>query len=395
MDKARLEELKTWVKQMQKFGVSEGKDLLALIDAALTEPSKPAEHGIVAKECIEKYKADPQKAIEQIEWCGYECEGGTIEKNLAWEAIKELLAEPDADVADMSNDDIDWLIAYIDGGFGETWQWNKSKRNVLVAALRQYQKPTGETSDGYHTFNELYHHRAILFAALSKAYPDKAWKSLKHHDGTMFDDETFVCGIKTPEGHYTYHYNTRYWPMFTGKILENAPEWDGHKPEDVDRLLTLRQMGSTKPTDEAVQRAIGDLLDMKEHWCADSTDNDAISIDIAITALRQYQKPTDAKIIQATEWIESYRTVEEKDWQDQDPEWRQEPGAQDYYHDMMQAFDLAIQGLRQMRSEPCEWCDGNNHKWLSVEPHAIGFEVYPDDYHKHCPNCGRPLKGGE
>ena len=40
---------------------------------------------------------------------------------------------------------------------------------------------------------------------------------------------------------------------------------------------------------EEVQRAIGDLLDMKEHWCADSTDNDAISIDLAITALKAYQ----------------------------------------------------------------------------------------------------------
>jgi len=40
---------------------------------------------------------------------------------------------------------------------------------------------------------------------------------------------------------------------------------------------------------EEVAEAIGDLLDMKERWCADSTDNDAISIDLAITALQAYQ----------------------------------------------------------------------------------------------------------
>ena len=40
---------------------------------------------------------------------------------------------------------------------------------------------------------------------------------------------------------------------------------------------------------EEVAEAIGDLLDMKEHWCADSTDNDAVSIDLAITALQAYQ----------------------------------------------------------------------------------------------------------
>ena len=119
---------------------------------------------------------------------------------------------------------------------------------------RQYQKPTGETSDGYHTFNELYHHRAILFAALSKAYPDKAWKSRKHHDGTMFGDDWFICGIETPKGQYTYHYNTTYWPLFAGKILDNAPEWDGHKPEDVERLMSLRQMGSTEPCEWCVDK---------------------------------------------------------------------------------------------------------------------------------------------
>ncbi|MFA7200566.1 MAG: hypothetical protein WC098_04030 [Bacteroidales bacterium] len=45
---------------------------------------------------------------------------------------------------------------------------------------------------------------------------------------------------------------------------------------------------------EEVAEAIGDLLDMKEHWCADSTYNDAISIDLAITALQAYQ-PTISK----------------------------------------------------------------------------------------------------
>lgn len=32
----------------------------------------------------------------------------------------------------------------------------------------------GETSDGYHTFNELYHHRAVLFSVIVKAFSDKA-----------------------------------------------------------------------------------------------------------------------------------------------------------------------------------------------------------------------------
>ena len=89
---------------------------------------------------------------------------------------------------------------------------------------------TGETSDGYHTFNELYHHRAVLFSVIVKAFPDHAWKSRKHHDGTMYDG-MFIVGIETPDGQATYHYDIEpYWDMFQCKELEYAPEWDGHTP---------------------------------------------------------------------------------------------------------------------------------------------------------------------
>lgn len=100
-------------------------------------------------------------------------------------------------------------------------------------------KINGNTSDGYHTFNELYHHRAILFAVICNENKDKAWKSKRHSDGTMYDG-MFIVGIKTPHGDYTYHYNIEpYWNLFDVKTLAFAPEWDGHKPEDVDRLLSL------------------------------------------------------------------------------------------------------------------------------------------------------------
>lgn len=89
---------------------------------------------------------------------------------------------------------------------------------------------TGETSDGYHTFNELYHHRAVLFSVIVKAFPDRAWKARKHHDGSMYDG-MFIVGIETPDGQATYHYDIDpYWDMFKCKELEYAPEWDGHTP---------------------------------------------------------------------------------------------------------------------------------------------------------------------
>lgn len=96
----------------------------------------------------------------------------------------------------------------------------------------------GDISDGFHSIDELYYHRMILFAALCKAYKNNAWKSWKHHDGTMYDDY-FICGIETVQGDYTYHYHKDHWDQFDVREVALAPVWDGHKPEDVTRLLTL------------------------------------------------------------------------------------------------------------------------------------------------------------
>ena len=99
-------------------------------------------------------------------------------------------------------------------------------------------KVDGNTSDGYHTFNELYYHRMILFSVICNQNKEIAWKSKLHDDGTMYDDY-FIVGVKTDEGQYTYHYHLDYWDMFDVKELDKAPKWDGHKPEDITRLLTL------------------------------------------------------------------------------------------------------------------------------------------------------------
>ena len=102
-------------------------------------------------------------------------------------------------------------------------------------------KDIGEISDGYHTFNELYHHRAVLFAVIVRGHKDKAWKSWRHEDGQpCFGGGCFIVGVDTPEGSYTYHYEAKYWDLFECEELQNGKHWDGHKPEDVTRLLSLR-----------------------------------------------------------------------------------------------------------------------------------------------------------
>ena len=99
----------------------------------------------------------------------------------------------------------------------------------------------GELSDGFHTFNGLYEQRMILFAALVKAYKDKAWKSYRHEDGEYcFGGGWFIVGIDTPEGSYTYHYENKYWDMFDCMDLPRGKHWDGHTEADAEtRLMSL------------------------------------------------------------------------------------------------------------------------------------------------------------
>jgi len=114
--------------------------------------------------------------------------------------------------------------------------------NLKDCPYRTEIEDKGEISDGYHTFNQLYHQRAVLFACIVRQNKNKAWKSFKHSDGKYcFDSngEWFIVGVDTPQGSYTYHYAKEYWDMFDCQELECGKEWDGHTEEDVTRLLSL------------------------------------------------------------------------------------------------------------------------------------------------------------
>ena len=96
----------------------------------------------------------------------------------------------------------------------------------------------GQISDGYHTFNELYYHRMMLFSIVCNTYESMSWKSWKHYEGDMFDDY-FIVGVNTPEGTFTYHYHKDHWDMFNVPEISRAPKWDGHTADDITRLLSL------------------------------------------------------------------------------------------------------------------------------------------------------------
>lgn len=109
----------------------------------------------------------------------------------------------------------------------------------------------GAISDGYHTFSELYAHRAALFSVVVNSNPEISWKSKQHHDGTMFDG-MFIVGMDTEFGQITYHYNIeRDWDLFKVKELAKAPEWDGHTPSDVVKRLI--SFGVDKRTEKYIE----------------------------------------------------------------------------------------------------------------------------------------------
>ena len=97
---------------------------------------------------------------------------------------------------------------------------------------------TGNVSDGYHTFNELYAHRCSLFAGLMKSHKQLSWKSRVHNDGTGYDG-WFIAGMNLPLGTITYHLPTEQFWDSTADIteLEVAPVWDGHTSDDVIKRI--------------------------------------------------------------------------------------------------------------------------------------------------------------
>ena len=96
----------------------------------------------------------------------------------------------------------------------------------------------GKVSDGYHTFDELYEHRHLLFILLvsTNQWYLKPWKSKLHDDGPMYPG-WFIAGTTLPSGPISYHLPLEYWDLLNIQELPQAPKWDGHTSKDVVERL--------------------------------------------------------------------------------------------------------------------------------------------------------------
>lgn len=157
--------------------------------------------------------------------------------------------------------------------------------NNLEGYVKIPETGIGDLSDGYHTFNQLYNQRAILFAALVNLNQNHAWKSWRHEDGKYcFDSnmEWFIVGIDTPCGSYTYHYEKKYWDLFNCRELECGKHWDGHTEEDVTRLLDLRNSCNDEEK-ETIRKALNNYFSNAGEFL---TYDEAIGLRITIDSIK-------------------------------------------------------------------------------------------------------------
>lgn len=121
----------------------------------------------------------------------------------------------------------------------------KHTKEELINEIIQLSQDTGngfdsgEISDGYHTFNELYEFRKMYNAALFNEWFDNGKygviKSLKHHDGEdCFGGGWFIVVAMLPSGQISNHYKLKDWDLFKCTPVEKSPyKFDGHTGKDV------------------------------------------------------------------------------------------------------------------------------------------------------------------
>ena len=126
---------------------------------------------------------------------------------------------------------------------------------IREEAVAEAVKVTENTSDGYHTFKELYEFRkiynAVLFNEWAKQGKYNVHKSMKHSDGELcFGGGWFIVVATLPTGDISNHYEMKDWGLFQCEEREIAKEWDGHTAKNVVERLQALAPQNTKTDDE-------------------------------------------------------------------------------------------------------------------------------------------------
>jgi hypothetical protein len=134
-------------------------------------------------------------------------------------------------------------------------------RQAIAEAEKQEPiKIDGNTSDGYHTFNELYEFRKAYNVALFNEWAAggkcSVHKSWRHHDGELcFGGGWFIVVAVLPNGQISNHYEAKDWDLFAIPETERALfEFDGHTGSDV--IARLKTYTTPQPQQAEKQEPV-------------------------------------------------------------------------------------------------------------------------------------------
>jgi hypothetical protein len=96
----------------------------------------------------------------------------------------------------------------------------------------------GSVSDSFHTFDELYEHRCVLYLAFLKLLQSPySFRAKKHHDGSSFEGWFLVGTVLPGEGQISYHLPDSMWDLAGFLETKELAEWDGHTSQCVVNRL--------------------------------------------------------------------------------------------------------------------------------------------------------------
>jgi hypothetical protein len=135
---------------------------------------------------------------------------------------------------------VEWFWNEIEGA---TWpryaDFFAQKLKQAKQIEEDQRKVTEHTSDGYHTFKELYEFRKLYNAALfnewAKQKKFSVHKSWRHTDGELcFGGGWFIVVAITMDGQISNHYESKDWDLFKIPAYDKPLfEFDGHTSSDV------------------------------------------------------------------------------------------------------------------------------------------------------------------
>ena len=126
--------------------------------------------------------------------------------------------------------------------------WVKREDDYWVLRIPR-QEVNGSTSDGHHTFDELYKYRMLYHAHAAHGWLAAGFpvvKSWRHSDGERcFGGGWFIVTAELPTGQVSNHYKAEHWDLFQVPWKTWPPEYDGHTPHQAAERL--RETLTTNP----------------------------------------------------------------------------------------------------------------------------------------------------